>query len=273
MKLTIAVIQFEIAQNDPEKNWERIEKFIVHSTAQKAEVVIFPEDCITGSIFGDESKLDKDQSTLKRWQELAIKHRVDIVTGSVMEQVDVETPGRPAGTGRFNTSYYVDFKGEVLGEYRKNHLYHSETFLQAGTEAKVFDTQFGKAAIVICWDMLFPEIFERLKAQGVQIIYCPSYWYREIAGAMAKENARSEEQLLDALCLVRAVETNAVLIYCNAAGIAKYDNGSVDTLIGHSQIAMPVLDTVAELRHHHEKMFVHEIDLNNLKKSKKIYAS
>jgi predicted amidohydrolase len=262
MRIKIAVIQFEIAQNDPAKNWERIEKFIAHSAAQKAEVVVFPEDCITGSIFGDESKLDKDQSVLKRWQELAIKHRVDLVTGSVM----VGTP-----EGNFNTSYYVDFKGEMLGQYRKNHLYHSETFLTPGTEAPVFDTQFGKAAIVICWDMLFPEIFQRLKDQGVQIIYCPSYWYREIAGAMGKENERSEEQLLDALCLTRAVETNTALIYCNAAGTAKYDNGSVDTLIGHSQVAMPVLGIVAELRHHHEKMFVTEIDLNNLKKAKKIY--
>ncbi|MEK7183695.1 MAG: carbon-nitrogen hydrolase family protein [Patescibacteria group bacterium] len=263
MKLNIAVIQFEIAQNNPEENWERIEKFIVHSTAQRAEVVVFPEDCITGSIFGDVTKLDTTQEVMRRWQELAAKHRVDIVTGSVME-----------GTleGNFNTSYYIDFKGEVLGSYRKNHLYHSETsFLTPGTEAKVFATQFGKAAIVICWDMLFPEIFQRLKEQGVQIIYCPSYWYREIAGAMGSENERSEEQLLDALCLTRAVETNAALIYCNAAGTAKYDNGSVDTLIGHSQIAMPVLGVVAELRHHHEKMFVKEIDLNNLKKAKKVY--
>lgn len=262
MKLNVAVIQFEIAQNEPETNWERIEKFIVHSTAQRAEVVVFPEDCITGSIFGDESKLDKTQTAMKRWQELAIKHRVDIVTGSVMEST---------AEGKFNTSYYIDFKGEVLGQYRKNHLHHSETFLNPGTDAKVFDTQFGKAAIVICWDMLFAELFERLKDQGVQIIYCPSYWYREIAGAMAKENERSEEQLLDALCLVRAVETNAALIYCNAAGITKNEDGSADTLIGHSQIAMPVLGTVNELRHHHEKMFVHEIDLNNLKKTKKIY--
>lgn len=262
MKLTLAVIQFEIAQNDPELNWERIEKYLAHSAAQKAEVVVFPEDCITGSIFGVASKLDTTQAAMKRWQELAMKHRVDIVTGSVME-------GTPEGN--FNTSYYVDFKGEVLGQYRKNHLYHSETFLTPGVDAPVFDTQFGKAAIVICWDMLFPELFERLKKQGVQIIYCPSYWYREIAGAMAKENERSEEQLIDSLCLVRAVEANAALIYCNAAGTAKYDNGSIDTLIGHSQIAMPVLGVVVELRHHHEKMFVHEIDLNNLKKAKKIY--
>lgn len=262
MKLNIALIQFEITQNEPETNWERIEKFIQRSTEERAEVVVFPEDCITGSIFGDVAKLDTTQAALKRWQELAAKYRVDIVTGSVME-------GTPEGN--FNTSYYVDFKGEVLGQYRKNHLYHSETFLTPGKEASVFETQFGKAAIVICWDMLFPEIFQRLKDQGVQIIYCPSYWYREIAGAMASENDRSEEQLLDALCLTRAVETNAALIYCNAAGTAKYDNGSVDTLIGHSQIAMPVLGTVAELRHHHEKMFVKEIDLNNLKKAKKIY--
>lgn len=263
MKLTVAVIQFEITQGSPETNWEHIEQYIVQAAEEQAQVVVFPEDCITGSIFGDLTKLDTTQAALKRWQELAVKYRVDIATGSVME-------GTPEGN--FNTSYYVDFKGEVLGQYRKNHLYHSESsFLSPGTEAKVFETQFGKAAIVICWDMLFPELFESLRSQGVQIIYCPSYWYREIAGAMGKENDRSEEQLIDALCLTRAVETNAAMIYCNAAGTAKYENGSVDTLIGHSQVVMPVLGTLHKLRHHHEKSFIQTIDLNDLRKTMKVY--
>jgi omega-amidase len=262
MKLHVAVIQFEITSGEPETNWARIEKIIEHAVVGRVEVVVFPENCLTGSIFGDESKLDKHQATLKRWQELASKHRVDIVTGSVME----ETP-----EGNFNVSYYVDFKGDVLGEYRKNHLYHSETFLKPGTEARVFETQFGKAAIVLGWDMLFPDMFARLKDQGVQIIYCPSYWYREIADKLAVNNPRSEEQLLDALCLVRAAEANAAIVYSNAAGTMKYETGAVETLIGHSQVVLPVLGVIQELRHHHEKMFVTEIDLNNLKKSSRIY--
>jgi hypothetical protein len=53
----------------------------------------------------------------------------------------------------------------------------------------------------------------------------------------------------------------------------KYEDGKVETLIGHSQIAQPVLGIIQEMRHHHEKMFVHEVDLGNLKAAKKIYQS
>lgn len=263
MSFTIAVVQFRIAHQDSATNFKRIESFIRKAKKRQANVIIFPEDCITGSIFGDRSKLDTQHYNRETFRLLAKKHHIDIVTGSSME-------GTP--TGNFNTSYYVNKNGEVLGTYSKNHLYHSETsFLTPGTNVSVFDTAFGKAGIVICWDLLFPEIFERMKAQGVQIIYCPSYWYREIAESIPNRDIQSEERLIDALCLTRAVETNAAIVYCNPAGVMKNPNGSIDTLIGHSQIVLPGIGTIEKLNHHRETMFVETIDLMSLKTSKKAY--
>lgn len=263
MNIRIAVVQFEIAPLDRAKNLKRIEAFVQRAAKKQAQVVVFPEDCVTGSIFGDVSRLDAVQANRTAFQELAKKYTIDIVTGSSMEK---------QADGNFNTSYYVNREGEVLGTYRKNHLYPSErAFLSPGTEAPVFQTTYGKAAIVICWDMLFPEIFARLKTQGVEVIYCPSYWSREIAESMATHNSRSEEQLLDALSLTRAVETNAALVYCNAAGIIINVNHSKDTLIGHSQIVLPVLGAVRKLSHHREKMFIQEIDTDLLHGSHSIY--
>lgn len=261
----IAVIQFRITHLDLKTNFQRIEEFIQHAKSDSADVVVFPEDCITASIFGDLSKLDVDRAVRDRFRSLAKRYAIDIVTGSVMEKTD---------EGNFNTSYYIDSDGNVLGTYRKNHLYPSEyRFLNPGTEAPVFDTKFGHAGIVICWDMLFPEIFERMKKQGVQIIYCPSYWYREIAESMAEHNSRSEEELIDALCLTRSVEANATLVYCNAAGVMTFPNGSTDTLIGHSQITMPVLGAIERINHNEEAIFVQAIDLDLLQKSAKIYTA
>lgn len=263
MKIRIAVVQFKIKHPDREDNLKRIETFIKRAAKQRAQIVVFPEDCVTGSIFGDLSRLDTTYATREAFQKLARKYQVDIVTGSCME-------GTP--DGNFNTSYYVDAQGDVLGTYRKNHLYPSEnSFLKPGTEAPAFETVYGKAAIVICWDMLFSEIFQRLKDQGVQIIYCPSYWYREIADSMANYNPCSEEEQIDALCIARSLETNTALVYCNAAGIASFPNGTKDTLIGHSQIVMPVLGPIKRLRHHREAMFVQEIDLGLLEEAKRIY--
>lgn len=265
MPLRIAVVQFQIAHLDREENLRRIETFIQRAVEQSANVIIFPEDCMTGSIFGDLSKLDTTGAAKLAFQELAKKYHIDIVTGSSMEGT---------GDGNFNTSYYIDAEGNVLGTYRKNHLYPSEyTFLKPGTEAPVFDTAYGKVGIVICWDMLFSEIFQRMKSQGVQIIYCPSYWYKEIAEAMSELNANSEEEQIDALCISRALETNCVLVYVNAAGIQAYPNGTKDTLIGHSQITMPVLGPLKKITSRDETMFVQEINTSLLERSRKIYQT
>lgn len=261
----IAVVQFQIAHLDIETNFRRIEEFIVKAKDDNADVIVFPEDCITASIFGDLSKLDRDNVVRDRFRLLAMKHEIDIITGSVMEGTE---------EGNFNTSHYIDAAGNVLGTYRKNHLYPGEQyFLSPGTEIAVFDTKFGKAGIVICWDMLFPEIFERMKRQGVQIIYCPSYWYREIAEPMKAFNPRSEEQLIDALCVARSVETNAALVYCNPAGVMAFPNGSIDTLIGHSQITMPIIGALQKLDHNEETMLIQDIDLALLEESAKIYKA
>ena len=265
MNLCISVVQFKITNLDREKNFSRIETFIARATKKKAQVIVFPEDCITGSIFGDLTRLDTTNSVRDTFKKLAAKHKIDIVTGSCME-------GTPEGN--FNTSYYINARGDVLGTYRKNHLYPSEnSFLKPGTNAPVFNTSFGKAGIVICWDMLFPEIFQRLKAQGVQIIYCPSYWYREIAESMSRHNKYSEENQIDALCIARSLETNSAIVYCNAAGVEIYKNGSKDTLIGHSQIVMPVLGPIKRLCHNREEMFTWNVDLGLLNESGKIYQS
>lgn len=261
--MRIAVVQFEITHLDREENFKRIEHFIRDAKAKEANVIVFPEDCVTGSIFGDLSKLDYEKKNRDEFRLLARKYEIDIVTGSSMEGT---------GEGNFNTSYYINQHGEVLGEYKKNHLYPSEyAFLTPGTDAPVFETAYGKAGIVIYWDMLFPEIFERMKKQGVQIIFCPSYWYQEIAEHMSVHNPHSESELLDALCLTRSVEANAALIYCNAAGIMKNPNGTIDTLIGHSQVVMPVLGKIGHTKENHETLFMVEVNLELLKESAKIY--
>ncbi|MBP7005515.1 carbon-nitrogen hydrolase family protein [Patescibacteria group bacterium] len=263
MSIRIAVAQFQIAHLDREKNTERIESFVKRAAKESACVVVFPEDCLTGSIFGDLSKLDTTGFARTTFQKMAKKYHIDIVTGSSMEGTS---------EGNFNTSYYINANGDILGTYRKNHLYPSEhRFLTPGTDAPVFETAYGKAGIVICWDMLFPEIFQRLKAQGVQLIYCPSYWYREIAESVADLHPRSEENQIDALCVVRALEANAALIYVNAAGIQTYVDGSKDTLIGHSQVVLPVLGPMKKIDSHDEQFFVQEIDVSLLEKSAKIY--
>lgn len=251
--IKIAIVQFAIAHLQPEINLVRAEEFVKQASEQDARVIVFPEDFLTGSIFGDVRYLDRNHENLKKFQILAKKYAIDIVAGSWMEQ----TP-----SGAFSTSSYIDSTGKVLGEYHKNHLYATEQkFLTPGTQISVFDTSYGRVGIIICWDIIFPEIFASMQALGVQIVYCPSYWYKEIAGKELERNFEIEEQKIDALCLSRAKEFNIVLIYVNAAGITRYEDGSSDHLIGHSQVTVPTLGVIKKLSHNREEMVCYNVNL------------
>lgn len=261
--LKIALVQFSITHLRPDINLEHAESYIKQASEQGAQVIVFPEDFMTSSIFGNLTYLDRDQSFLKKFQTLAKKYSIDIVSGSWMEA----TPD-----GAKSTTSYIDANGTMLGQYHKNHLYLSERhFLTPGTEVSVFDTKYGKVGLIICWDIMFPEIFKRMNALGVQIVYCPSYWYKEIAGKGLTHNNEAEEQHLDALCLARAVENNIAFVYVNAAGIAKFPNGSSDHLVGHSQINLPMAGTVVKLAHNNEEMIVQDINLSFLDLAEKTY--
>jgi predicted amidohydrolase len=50
----------------------------------------------------------------------------------------------------------------------------SAWFVQGGDEFKVFDTQFGKVAILVCYDIEFPEAAKIVSDMGAKIIFCPS---------------------------------------------------------------------------------------------------
>lgn len=265
MQFRIAVAQFRITHQDPRTNMRRITRFVQKAAKKKADVIVFPEDCIMGSIFGDLRLLDTTFEARDFFIELAKTYAIDIVTGTRMERT-------PAGD--HSISYYIDKTGKILSRTAKHHLYPSECrFLEAGKEIVAFDTAYGKAAIVICWDMLFPNLFQELKKQGVEIIYCPSFWSREIPQAMPKRDPRSEEKLLDALCVTRAMETNSVVVYCNAAGSMRYKEHGQDTLIGHSQVVMPAQEALVRARHNRETLLFTDIDTSLLQASKKIYHS
>lgn len=49
-------------------------------------------------------------------------------------------------------------------------------YFRAGHEFPVFDTEFGKVGIMVCYDMGFPEAARTLALKGAELIVCPSAW-------------------------------------------------------------------------------------------------
>jgi predicted amidohydrolase len=84
----------------------------------------------------------------------------------------------PAGDGHFyNTSYIIDRQGNEIGRYRKVHLTYDEQLRNTikGDGFPVFELDFGKVGIMICFDNYFPESARCLALQGAELILYPLY--------------------------------------------------------------------------------------------------
>jgi predicted amidohydrolase len=261
MDVTIAVVQFAVAQARPEENLEKARRFVATAVESQANMVVFPEDFVTGPLCGDATLADYDGHYRAYFQQLAREYTIDIVAGSIIE-------GDRDGL-LYNTAYYIDKAGTVRGKYRKVNLWLSErSYLTPGSEVVVFDTDYGKVGLIICWDLIFPEIFREMMRRGVELVLCPSYWCLEDAGVGLTHDPNSEVKLVDALCVARAFENEVVLVYANAADSS---NTQHETQIGRSQIAVPFRGVLQRLEHTREEMFLQKVETTLLKDAETAY--
>lgn len=89
----------------------------------------------------------------------------------------------------YNTSVLIDRAGEIVGKYRKTHnsMSEFEKGISPGNEYPVFDTDFGKLGMLICWDLYFPEPARILAQNGADIIAVSTVGdsaYRQISRAL-----------------------------------------------------------------------------------------
>lgn len=97
----------------------------------------------------------------------ARRNRIWVVAG-ITEQ---------AGDVVYNTAVLLDRKGRIAGKYRKVHLPREEwkNGIRPGDAYPVFETDFGKVAIQICYDWFFPEPAEIFALKGAEIIFAPTW--------------------------------------------------------------------------------------------------
>lgn len=274
MSFKVAVVQFRVNHWETELNLQRIENFVKQAVDLGAEVVVFPEDCVTGPMLRNMKFVDDDCKLVGIFSEMAKKYRVDLVPGSFMEKEDGVV---------FNTTYYIDFNGKVLGKYKKVNLWVSERgYIAPGTEVVYFQTRFGRAGLVICWDLTDGNMFKEFKQAGVEIVYCPSDWAMNLVEETEKfddpeirvigEGAWKslEARHVNGLCQARSLENNLVVVYAGLAEEIQYKDGGKDVLIGQSQVVLP-MGVESRIQSNLEQILIAEIDLATLKQSAESY--
>ena len=84
----------------------------------------------------------------------------------------------------YNTAFVFDRSGRQVARHRKAHLFdiqveggqhfrESET-LTAGNEVTVFDTEFGRIGVCICFDFRFQELAKAMGDRGAELIVVPA---------------------------------------------------------------------------------------------------
>jgi hypothetical protein len=103
--------------------------------------------------------------TTKAVGELAAKHHMYVVC-PIREQA-------PDGK-QYNTAVLLDRKGQVAGAYRKVFVFWGEGLNLSDEGVKVFDTDFGKIALLTCFDANFDELWQQAERKGAEIVFWPS---------------------------------------------------------------------------------------------------
>ena len=87
--------------------------------------------------------------------------------------------GLPRGRGRaiYNSAAVVDPTG-LRGVYRKAHLWDTENavFDRADDLPLVVDTEHGRIAVMICYDIEFPEWVRAVALAGADLLCAPVNW-------------------------------------------------------------------------------------------------
>jgi predicted amidohydrolase len=169
-------------RNDPD-NLGRFIHEVDEIAADKPDIVCLGEELLnagSGRTYASTAEPIPGPSTA-RLGEAARRHGMYLVAGLIERD----------GHGMYNTSVLIDRHGVVAGKYRKVYLPREEIEggLTPGGACPVFDTDFGRIGIMVCWDAEYIEPARALALQGAEIILVPAAGgYLDLLKARALEN-------------------------------------------------------------------------------------
>lgn len=149
----------------------------------KVDVILLPEGITvvgTGKKYADVAEPVPGPTT-ERLAEVARRHNSYLVAGLYERE----------GVAIYNTAVLLDRSGRLVGRYRKVYIPREETEggIAPGSDYPVFQTDFGKVGMMICWDVQYADTARGMALRGAEIILMPIWGGNEtLAKARAIEN-------------------------------------------------------------------------------------
>lgn len=244
--ILIAIFQAQ-SGIDPAGNAERLVTAVEQAAAGGAAMLFTPE--MSGMLDRDRQRAwakalpEGEDGVLAAVRQAAKVAGIWVHLGSLAVKAD--------GDKLSNRGFVIDGEGEIRARYDKIHLFdvdlptgeswRESAMYQAGDGAVIVpDTPVGRLGLTICYDLRFPELFQRLSDAGADVIAVPA--------AFTVPTGRAHWQVL---LRARAIEAEAFVV---AAAQAGHHEDGRDTY-GHSLVADPWGEVVVELGGEPELVF------------------
>jgi len=168
----VASVQMESAASDKASNFAKVERLTREAASRGAEVVVFPECCLTGYWFlrnltvaalAELAEPVPDGPSSHRLRDLAAREGVSVGAGLV----------EAASGGVFHNTYVVAMTDGTLVRHRKLHAFEHPA-IRPGDEYTVFDTPHGfRAGLLICYDVNIGENVRIAALRGAEVLLAP----------------------------------------------------------------------------------------------------
>lgn len=248
--MNVALCQMPVS-TEKEANLRMAVQYIEKASRQGADLVVLPEmfncpyDTRNFRAYGE----GRDGISTQRLSEAARASGVWLVAGSIPELDSGHV---------YNTSFVFNREGELVQYHRKAHLFdinipggvqfRESDVLSPGDGATVFETEFGKVGVAVCYDMRFPELFRQMAVKGARLICVPAAFNMTTGPAHWHLTARA-----------RALDNQVYMALCSPAR----DTSADYIAYGHSLVANPWGEIEAELDER-EGLLLCELDFERL---------
>ena len=182
---------------------------------------------------------------------LAVSYNISIIAGSMPVIEDGQL---------YNVSYLCRRDGTIDSQYKIHPTPHEKRawVMQGGDRLSVFDTDFGKIGILICYDVEFPELARIQSEQGMQLLFVP-FW----------TDTKNAYLRVRCCAQARAIENECYVIISGSVGnLPKVDSADIQyaqsAVFSPSDFSFPHDAIMAETTPNTEMTIIVDLDLEIL---------
>lgn len=198
----VACHQLAPVIGDLAANRDLIIAAIADALAARTDVLVLPELATSGYVFTNAA--EARSVAITRDHDLFVDIAASLQGSALIVALGFCEDG---GEVLYNSAALVDASG-VVDVYRKTHLWDRETLVfQPGDDLpRVIDTVHGRIALLICYDLEFPEMPRQAALAGADLIVVPTNW-------PSGEHPQAE-RVAEVIAAQAAARTNGVFIAC-----------------------------------------------------------